>query len=68
MRIDKFIFRYIEYLDGKLKLTSKELNEKIVNEYSDILSQVKIPHEDIDKVNLEIEKNVEMEKVEKDSL
>lgn len=55
MQIDKFIFRHIEYLDGKLKLTSGESNKKmIVSE--NISSPVKKHHEDVDEVDLKMEK------------
>jgi len=59
MRVDKFIFHHIEYLDGKLKLTSGEANqEAIMNENisSKIFSPVKRQHENVNKVNLEMDK------------
>jgi len=65
MRVDKFIFHHVEYLDGKLKLTSGEANQEVImnkNISSKIFSPVKRQHEDVDEVN------VEMDKTERDSL
>jgi len=65
LRVDKFIFHHIEYLDGKLNLTSGEANqEAIMNENisSKIFSLVKRQHEDVDEIN------IEMDKTEQDSL
>jgi len=65
MRVDKFIFHHIEYLDGKLKLTSDKVNQKAImnkNISSKIFSPVKRQHEDVDEVSLE------MDKTERDSL
>jgi len=65
MRVDKFIFHHIEYLDGKLKLTSGEANQEVImneNISSKIFSPMKRQYEDVDEVN------VEMDKTERDSL
>lgn len=71
MRIDKFNFRHIEYLDEKLKLTSGESNQKLIvseNISSPVKRQYKDEVDEVDEVNLEMEKNIKMEKEERDSL
>lgn len=64
MRIDKFIFRHIEYLDGKLKLTSGESNQKMIVSESisspvNISSPIERQYKDeVDEATLEMKKKI----------